>query len=313
MSSRIWLTLDVTVTFTLFSNEHCIHLLDHVRQLRRNLKRSQKTMLKTRALKIFDCLKSLIIKIHVQSKIFDLQRVLKKVNHMHRDLTEIISSLSIFKFDSASQKEELTVMKVFAKNLSMMIKHCNKNVIERLKSRTVTQIVAKMNTVIDRMKNELREIEDASSNSKNRVLTFQHLRSEDIKLFVRKKKNMMFLCQHFQWIRLYDVEIRMQLKIFEILMHFVRINIFVFHDDRNMTIVIETLIDANTTRISKLIAKEIVYMRWLKKVVLDEDEQINVMLKFIFVETINVIIQRYLVWDDEIHTCERFFRNCKIK
>jgi hypothetical protein len=144
-------------------------------------------------------------------------------------------------------------------------------------------------------------------------LTFQHLRSEDIKLFVRKKKNMMFLCQHFQWIRLYDVEIRMQLKIFEILMHFVRINIFVFHDDRNMTIVIETLIDANTTRISKLIAKEIVYMRWLKKVVLDEDEQINVMLKFIFVETINVIIQRYLVWDDEIHTCERFFRNCKIK
>jgi prefoldin subunit 5 len=155
-------------------------------------------MLKTRVLKIFDCLKSLIIKIHVQSEIFDLQRVLKEVNYMHRDLTEIISSLSTFKSDPASQKEELTVMRVFAENLSVMIKHCNKNVIERLKSRTVTQIVAKMNTVIDRMKNELREIEDASSNSKNRVLTFQHLRSENIKLFVRKKKNVMFLCQHFQ-------------------------------------------------------------------------------------------------------------------
>jgi hypothetical protein len=57
----------------------------------------------------------------------------------------------------------------------------------------------------------------------------------------------------------------MQLKIFEILMHFVKINIFFFHDDRNMTIVIETLIDANTTKISKLIAKKIVYMKWLKK------------------------------------------------
>ncbi len=144
------------VTFTLFSNEHCIHLLNHVRQLRRNLKKSQKTMLKTRVLKIFDCLKSLIIKLHVQSKIFDLQRVLKEINHMHRDLTEIILFLSIFKSDSASQKEELTTtMRIFAKNLSVMIKHCNKNVIKRLKSRTFIQIVAKTNTTIDRMKKKL--------------------------------------------------------------------------------------------------------------------------------------------------------------
>jgi uncharacterized membrane protein YbjE (DUF340 family) len=154
-------------------------------------------MLKTRVLKIFDCLKSLIIKIHVQSKIFDLQRVLKEINHMHRDLIEIIFFLSILKFDFASQKEELSMMKIFAKNLNVVIKHCNKNVIKRLKSRTITQIVAKMNTIIDRMKNELREI-DVSSNSKNRVLTFQHFRSENIKFFVRKKKNVMFLCQHFQ-------------------------------------------------------------------------------------------------------------------
>jgi hypothetical protein len=95
-------------------------------------------MFKTRVLKIFDCLKSLIIKIHVQSKVFDLQRVLKEINYMHRDLTEIIFFLSIFKFDSASQKEELsTMMKIFAKNLSVMIKHCNKNIIKRLKSRTI--------------------------------------------------------------------------------------------------------------------------------------------------------------------------------
>ncbi len=206
------------------------------------------------------------------------------------------------------------MMKIFAKNLNVMIKHCNKNVIERLKNRTIIQIVAKINTAIDRMKNELRESANVSNiSSMNRVLIFQHFRSENIKLFVRKKKNVMFLCQHSQWIKLYDIEIRVQLKIFEVLMHFVRINIFVFHDDRNMTIVIETLIDANTTRISKLTAKEIVYMKWLKKVVFDENEQISVVLKFIFVETINAVIQRHFVWDDEIHTCERFFRNCKIK
>ncbi len=315
MSFRTWSTLDVTVTITLSLNEHCITLLDHVRQLRRHLERSQKIMLKTRVLKIFDCLKSLIFKFHVQSEIFDLQRVLREINYMHRDLTKIIFSLSTFKFDSASQKEELSAtMRIFAKNLSVMIKHCNKNVIKRLKNRTITQIVTKMNIVINRMKNELRKTMNASNDSSmNRVLTFQHFRSENIKFFVRKKKNVMFLCQHFQWIRLYDVEIRVQLKIFEILMHSIRINFLALHDDRSMTIVIETLIDANATRMFELIAREIVYMRWLKKVILDEDEQISVMLKFIFVETINAVIQRHVVWDDEIHICERFFRNCKIK
>jgi GTPase involved in cell partitioning and DNA repair len=143
----------------------------------------------------------LIIKIHVQSEIFDLQRVLREINHMHRDLTEIIFFLTIFKSDSASQKKEQTemMMKIFAKNLNVMIKHCNKNVIERLKNKTITQIVAKINTIIDRMKNELRETANVSNiSSMNRVLTFQHFRSENIKFFVRKKKNVMFLCQHSQ-------------------------------------------------------------------------------------------------------------------
>jgi hypothetical protein len=51
------------------------------------------------------------------------------------------------------------------------------------------------------------------------------------------------------------------MKIFEILMHSIRINTLILNDDRNMTTVIETLIDANTTRISELCAKKIVYMR----------------------------------------------------
>ncbi len=173
MSSRTWSTLDVIVTSTLSSNEHCIHFFNHVRQLRRNLERSQKTMLKTRVLKIFDCLKNLIIKLHVQSEIFDLQRVLREINHMHRDLTEIILSLSTFKSDSASQEEELTAtMKIFAKNLNVMIKHCNKNVVKRLKNRTLIQIVAKTNTTIDRMKKELWKFANINDSQKNRVLIF---------------------------------------------------------------------------------------------------------------------------------------------
>jgi hypothetical protein len=86
-------------------------------------------------------------------------------------------------------------------------------------------------------------------------LIFQHFRSENIKLFVRKKKNVMFFCQHFQWIRLYDVEIKMQLSIFEIFMHSIKINIFVFYDDHSMTIVIKTLINAKRRE----------YQNWLRK------------------------------------------------
>jgi hypothetical protein len=171
-----------------------------------------------------------------------------------------------------------------------------------------------MNIIINHIKNELRETMNVSNDSSmNRILIFQHFRDENIKFFIRKKKNVMFFCQHFQWIKLYNVEIRMQLNIFKISMYSIKINIFVFRDDHSMTIAIETLIDVNATRMFELIAKEIVYMKWLKKIVLDENEQINVMLKFIFIETINAVIQRHFVWDEEIHIYERFFRNCKIK
>ncbi len=188
----------MTIKITLFFNEHCIILFEHVRQLCRHLKRSQKTMLKTRVLKIFNCLKNLIFKLHVQSKISDLQRVLREVNYMHRDLTKIIISLSTLKSNSACQKKEQikTMMKISASDLNVIVKHCNKNVVKRLKDRTIIQTIAKTNTIIDRMKNKLREIANVSfsNSSTNRVLTLQSLRSKNLRFFVRKKKNVRFLC-----------------------------------------------------------------------------------------------------------------------
>ncbi len=158
-------------------------------------------MFKTRVLKIFDCLKSLTIKLHVQSEIFDLQRVLREINYIHRNLTKIIFSLSILKSDSTCQKkEQIETMSASANDLSVIVKHCNKDAVERLKNRTVIQIVAKTNTIIDRMKNELRitDVLILSNSVKDRIMIFQHLRSENLKLFVRKKKNVRFLCQHSQ-------------------------------------------------------------------------------------------------------------------
>jgi hypothetical protein len=38
----------------------------------------------------------------------------------------------------------------------------------------------------------LRKFANISNSSKNRILIFQHFRSENIKLFVRKKKNVTF-------------------------------------------------------------------------------------------------------------------------
>jgi hypothetical protein len=65
-----------------------------------------------------------------------------------------------------------------------------------LKDRTIIQTIAKTNTIIDRMKNKLREIANVSfsNSSTNRVLTLQSLRSKNLRFFVRKKKNVRFLC-----------------------------------------------------------------------------------------------------------------------
>jgi hypothetical protein len=44
-------------------------------------------------------------------------------------------------------------------------------------------------------------------------------------------------------------------------MHSIKISTLILHDDRSMTIVIETLIDANATRMLELTAEEIVYIK----------------------------------------------------
>ncbi len=88
------------------------------------------------------------------------------------------------------------MMKISASDLNVIVKHCNKNVVKRLKDRTIIQTIAKTNTIIDRMKNKLREIANVSfsNSSTNRVLTLQSLRSKNLRFFVRKKKNVRFLC-----------------------------------------------------------------------------------------------------------------------
>lgn len=102
--------------------------------------------------------------------------------YMHRDLAETISSLSATKSGPASQIEGLTArIRASAEDLSVMIKHCNTDVIGRLKGRTATLAVA--DPPVDR------------------VLAFQHLRSGDMKLSVRKE-DVVFLCHHPQWTRL---------------------------------------------------------------------------------------------------------------
>ncbi len=82
-------------------------------------------------------------------------------------------------------------MKISISDLNVIMKYCNKNVLKRLKSKTIIQIVAKMNTFINRMKNELREIASVSTlnnSSTNRILIFQYLRNENLKFFVRMKE-----------------------------------------------------------------------------------------------------------------------------
>jgi hypothetical protein len=96
-------------------------------------------------------------------------------------------------------------------------------------------------------------------------------------------------------------------------MYSIRIKNVNFKNSKNNSQTIEIFITTNVIQISKLFTNEIVYMKWIEKIRLEKNKQINVVLKFIFFETINAIIRRSFVWDNETHVCEQLIRNCKIK
>lgn len=56
------------------------------------------------------------------------------------------------------------------------------------------------------------------------------------------------------------------------------------------------------------------YIKWLKKLIsLKFQRTFTLILRFTFLKAINVVINRFLIWEEQVHVCERLFRNKNVK
>ena len=146
----------------------------------------------------------------------------------------------------------------------------------------------------------------------------QNCSNENVTLAICKKKNVVFLNQFIQWIQIFEIHARMQKKFFEILMHLMRIknlNLWMIHDFER---IIKILTIINVFKIFEFVIFErsfsiIVYLNWLWKLNSQKQKCFILIMKFIFSKIVNAIINWSLMWNEEIHVCERLLHNHNVK
>ena len=196
MISRIlsWSMLNA-FAFILFNNELCIHLLSHTRVLRVHIKIIKfKFIFIQRAVEFFNAFEIFESKFMIQFELVCLKKhVLKKIEQKYRELIHVINKIAL----EAISKTTTTTMTKFSKSmirdLNLMMKYLDKNVIERLKDILAQQVLTQMNAIIKQIREILFIFED-------KMMTYKQLRSENVTFVIRKKKNVAFLNQFIQWI-----------------------------------------------------------------------------------------------------------------
>ena len=157
----------------LFNNEFCIHLLSHTRALRIHIEIVKiKFIFIQRVVEFFDAFEILENKFMIQFELVRLKkRDLKKIKQKHRELIHVINKIAL----KAIFKTTTTTMTEFSRSmirdLNLMMKYFDKNVIERLKDIFAQQILIQMNAII-------KQIREIFSILENKMMTYKQLQSE---------------------------------------------------------------------------------------------------------------------------------------
>ena len=152
----------------------------------------------------------------IQSELVRFEkRVLGEIDQNRRALTSIIIN---FASEPASAMSTM-IEKFKIRDLNLMMKYFNKNVIENLKNRAAKQIIAQINNKIVKIQKILFVFE-------NKVMTFKQFKNKNVFFSIRQKKDVIFFNRFIRWIKMFDANVRVQKKIYEILMHSIRINQF---------------------------------------------------------------------------------------
>ena len=180
-------------TTTTTIHEHSHQLQSHNRILQAHAQTYDlKNVFIQRVLKILISLDVLHDKISIQSKLVKLKkRVLRKIKLKHREFIFIIIKLILeFREQKHERQQQLKITKIASsmiKDLNLTMKNVIKGVREYLRHQISKQILVQINEII-RLDREILSIFN-----KNRTIVFSHLQSEDVAIFTRNEKDVVFL------------------------------------------------------------------------------------------------------------------------
>ena len=176
--AQVWPVLNASA-FTSFINEHCHAFFAHSKILRAHIKiTGAKTIPAQRVLEFFDVFKVMSFKLMTQPEFVRLEeRVLGEIDQSRRALASAIINLAPRSVSAMSTMAEGPK----ARDLDLVVKHLDKDVIESLKNRAAEQVIAQIN-------NEIAKIQGIPPALENRVVAFKQLRDRDALFSIRQKK-----------------------------------------------------------------------------------------------------------------------------
>ena len=138
------------------------------------------------------------------------------------------------------------------------------------------------------------------------------MRSDDVIISVRKNENKMFLSRFIKWIQMFDINAKVHIEIFEILMHSIWMKSMQIKNTNKITRIIETLTAENSVRLKHFRDfKDIRWIEWFKKS--EKNKQTSLILELIISKQTNEIIRKSIIWNEKTHACERRYRNASVK
>ena len=312
----VWPKFDASVSTTT-KIEHFTEILRHTRALRRHFEETaQKTLPKNTCVELFYSLDQLTSKLYAQIELEKFEeRVLGDLPHMHRDLSNAIIKMTASKAGPARQYEgqpSTDHERPTAADLSLVVKHVDKCLAERLRPILPPQLVFEVNRVISKNREVSRLFSGTSTLSPDsRVVGFQHLRSGDVKLFLRKEEDATVLRNNIHWVKMFGPDAKVQPATYGVVIHSVRVADLDLNTPHGKARAVENLVAENTTRIPELVGT-VVHLRWLEKTV-PEGGQTSLVLELNDPRPANAIIQRSFIWAGEQHRCERLLPIRRVK
>ena len=138
------------------------------------------------------------------------------------------------------------------------------------------------------------------------------MRSNDVIISIRKNEDKMFFNKFIKWIQMFDINAKMHIKIFEILMHSVWMKSMQIKNTNKITRIIETLTAKNSVRLKHFKNfKDIRWIEWFKKS--EKNKQTSLILELTISKQTNEIIKKSIIWSEKTHACEWKYRNTSVK